>query len=79
MQGTVFTLARLKIIPTIKNLICRRLLYDCTCDAVVNYMFLTDSLTTGVSGWIAIWGSKQELHIFTVLAGVRLNKLKPTT
>ena len=28
MQGTVFTLARLKIIPTIKNWICSRL-YDC--------------------------------------------------
>ena len=29
MQGTVFTLARLKMVPTIKNLICRCLLYDC--------------------------------------------------
>ena len=29
MQGTVFTLARLKTVPTIKNLICRCLLYDC--------------------------------------------------
>ena len=25
----VFTLARLKIVPTIKNMICRCLLYDC--------------------------------------------------
>ena len=29
MQGTVFTLARLKIVPTTKNLICRCHLYDC--------------------------------------------------
>ena len=28
-QGTVFTLARLKIFPTIKNLICKCLLFDC--------------------------------------------------
>ena len=29
MHGTMFTLARLKIVPMIKNLICRCLLYDC--------------------------------------------------
>ena len=29
MQGTVFTLARLKIVSTMKNLICRCLLYYC--------------------------------------------------
>ena len=29
MQGTVFTFTRLKIVPTIKNLICRCLIYDC--------------------------------------------------
>ena len=29
MQGTVIALARLKIVPTIKNLICRYLVYDC--------------------------------------------------
>ena len=28
LQGTVFTLAGLKIVPTIKNFICRCLLYD---------------------------------------------------
>ena len=28
IHGIVFTLARLKIVPTIKNLICRCLLYD---------------------------------------------------
>ena len=44
MQGTVFTLGRLKIVPTIKNLICRCLLCDCEMyDAVENYMFLRDS------------------------------------
>ena len=39
MQGTVFTLARLKIVPTIKNLICRCLTFDCEM-SVENYMFL---------------------------------------
>ena len=43
MQGTVINLARLKIVPTIKNLICRCLLYDCEMCAVENYMFLKDS------------------------------------
>ncbi len=29
MQETVLTIARLKIVPTIKNLICSCLIYDC--------------------------------------------------
>ena len=29
MQGTGITIARLKIVPTMKNLICRCLLNDC--------------------------------------------------
>ena len=40
MQVTVFTLVRLKIVPTIKNLICRCLLYNLRYDAVDKYIFL---------------------------------------
>ena len=43
MQGTVFTLARLKIVPTIKNLSCRYHLMIVRYDAVENYMFLRES------------------------------------
>ena len=41
MQGTVFALARLEIVPTIKNFICR--CHMIVRDAVENYMFLRDS------------------------------------
>ena len=71
MIGTVFTLVQLKIIPTIRNLICRCLIYV-RCDAVRNCMFFRDSQMTGVSGWILIWGSSQELHVITLfLTGAR--------
>ena len=43
MQGTVFTLVGLKIVPTIKNLIYV-FFTIVRCDAVENYMFLRDSL-----------------------------------
>ena len=43
MHGTVFTLARFKIVPTIKNLIVDVLFMIVRCDAVENYMFLRDS------------------------------------
>ena len=62
MQGTVFALAGLKIVPTIKNLTCRGLHYV-RCDAVQNYMLCRDSQP---SGWVEIWGSSQELYVFTV-------------
>ena len=67
MQGTAFTLARLKIFPTIKNLDFFFMIVRC--DAVENYVSLR--FTTGVSSWIVIWGSSQVLHVFTVfLTGV---------
>ena len=69
IQGTVFTLAGLKIVPTIKNLMCRYLLYNVRCDAVENYMFPL-RFTTGVSGWIVICGS-QEMHVFTIFLKVQ--------
>ena len=41
-QGTGFNLARLTIVPTIKNLICRCLIFMIVkYDAVENYMFIT--------------------------------------
>ena len=43
MSGTVFTSARLKIVPTIKNLIFRSFFMIVRCDSVENYMFLRDS------------------------------------
>ena len=43
MIGTVLTLARLKVVPTIKNLICRCFFMIVRCDAVENYMFYRDS------------------------------------
>ena len=44
MQGTVFTSAKLKIVPTINNLICKLVFTMIVkCDEVENYMFLRDS------------------------------------
>ena len=43
IQGTVITLARLKIVPPIKNLICSVFFMIVRSDAVENYMFLRDS------------------------------------
>ena len=43
VQGTVFTSAKSKIVPTIMNLIYRCLLMIVRCDEVENYMFLRDS------------------------------------
>ena len=68
----IFTLAGFKIVPTIKNLICRCFFKIVRCDAVENYMFLRDSLLLLMVGWIVIWGGSQELHVFTVfLTGAR--------
>ena len=34
--------------------------------------------TTGISGWIVMWGSSQELYVFYIfLTGGRLNNLIP--
>ena len=79
MQGTVFTLARLKIVPTIKNLICRCLVYDC--EICCSRELCSFEIQTGVSGCcIVIWRSSQELYVFTVfLTGARYNNLMPTT
>ena len=56
MKESLFTLARLKIVLTIKNfedaffMIVR-------CNAVKNYCITSFlDITTGVSGWIVIWG-----------------------
>ena len=57
MHGTLITLARLEIVSTIKNLICRCLLMIVRCDTVENYMFLRDSLV--VSGWMSLLYSLQ--------------------
>ena len=40
MQGTMFTSAILKIVPTIKNLICKVFIMIVRCDAFENYVFL---------------------------------------
>ena len=49
-QGTVFTLARLKTVPTIKNTIVNIFFMIVRCDAVENYMFLRDSQLVQVVG-----------------------------
>ena len=44
------------------------------CDVAENYMFLRDS--TGVHGWIVLWGSSHELCVFAVFhTGAGLNNL----
>ena len=43
MQGTGFTLARFKMIPSIMNLIVDVIFMIVRCDVVENYKFLRDS------------------------------------
>ena len=45
--------------------ICRGLLYNCKCGAVANEMFMR--FTTGISGWIVIGVSSQELHVLLLV------------